>query len=912
MFYKRYAPNVRIRTAFKNHSKLIFYILFFVIVAGVYKEYLLASRLFLSKYEAMDLYDQYYPTLLSTSRSISSFNLSPHIDFTKGLGEGISLIFPLIQSLPAYFGEKNVAYLLGVFQAAKVYFSGIFFFEYVSTMGKSRFTAAVTAMCYAFCGHMMLRQYWAFYPVEVLLVAMWLWAFEMAYSKHDKRWLPLATFLFFINCSLYYAFLYCLIFAGYCFLRLFLESKFTLKRYFKFLICIGMIALITIGAVSFVEKLGAALSSDRMAVAVENTLKDSEDIEPLTFFTDKKAYISALYRTLGVNIVQGKDNPLWWNDILSDPIFYCGLLIIILLPGCFLHGMKMHKWIYSGVLVLPMAYISVEPFRILVNGFASNYFKLSSFWISVLILYIVASNLDDFFQWSSPFKYIPSFILGCAFIRISFWLSSSYALNMEELKKSIALIGIYMLILLWSAMSNKTGCAKILLLLFVALEVYDQGVVNVTSMDTISAAEFQKKGYNDNTLQALEYLDTMESVKNYRIDKQYFSYGLCDSLAQNYFGTSFYIGGLGGNAYVKEFYDSLKLPTAKDYTGTTYRYAYGSSAYEEVNQVLGIEYVLSKRDHIINYGYELISKIENIRLWKNQYALPLGYVYHSYITKDDYQLLSTFEKGRSLLKSCVLNDQAETPLPKTVSKTSTNDMELDFSEYRKYLISYNYSDNNCLLKGNPMGNVLVLSVSFDLDESEYRGTLCYDNGEASSYRVRLDKETDEHIFEINSPDIVSVYFKDSKGTRLPFRVNACYSIPQEVYYKDYRANSQRLISNGVSIDTFQGNYVKGMVQTDQDGILYFSIPYSSGWDIYIDGIKSNIFIANLGFLGCVITKGEHTVELHYNNPVEFINSVLKIILLCLCICAVFYFSPRRSNKGHRFRRGALGRFAPEA
>lgn len=64
-----------------------------------------------------------------------------------------------------------------------------------------------------------------------------------------------------------------------------------------------------------------------------------------------------------------------------------------------------------------------------------------------------------------------------------------------------------------------------------------------------------------------------------------------------------------------------------------------------------------------------------------------------------------------------------------------------------------------------------------------------------------------------------------------------------------------------------------------DGVLIVNIPYSKGWQAYVDGKKSRIYPANAAFQGISLVKGKHDVRLVY-HPLSFYAG-MAVSLVCL-------------------------------
>ncbi len=84
--------------------------------------------------------------------------------------------------------------------------------------------------------------------------------------------------------------------------------------------------------------------------------------------------------------------------------------------------------------------------------------------------------------------------------------------------------------------------------------------------------------------------------------------------------------------------------------------------------------------------------------------------------------------------------------------------------------------------------------------------------------------------------------------------------------ENYVAPAQLLKRRGMVIEKFSPGSILGIVESPVPGILAFSIPFSKGWSISIDGAEQPLFSANLGMLAADIPKGRHRIELTYALP----------------------------------------------
>lgn len=69
----------------------------------------------------------------------------------------------------------------------------------------------------------------------------------------------------------------------------------------------------------------------------------------------------------------------------------------------------------------------------------------------------------------------------------------------------------------------------------------------------------------------------------------------------------------------------------------------------------------------------------------------------------------------------------------------------------------------------------------------------------------------------------------------------------------------------VAIVNYSANRIELDVSTDCTGLLFMSDNYYPGWNVYLDGTKSNIYRANYTFRAVVVPEGDHKVIFKYEN-----------------------------------------------
>lgn len=112
---------------------------------------------------------------------------------------------------------------------------------------------------------------------------------------------------------------------------------------------------------------------------------------------------------------------------------------------------------------------------------------------------------------------------------------------------------------------------------------------------------------------------------------------------------------------------------------------------------------------------------------------------------------------------------------------------------------------------------------------------------------------------------------------------------------NFKQQAETLSQNRLEITANEGDYLKGTVNAEKDGILYLSILYTPGWNIYVDGKKTDTYRVNTAFTGVQVDAGQHEVELVY-HPVGYPYSFLLFAVgLLLTVSLAVYFRKRKSG-----------------
>ena len=83
---------------------------------------------------------------------------------------------------------------------------------------------------------------------------------------------------------------------------------------------------------------------------------------------------------------------------------------------------------------------------------------------------------------------------------------------------------------------------------------------------------------------------------------------------------------------------------------------------------------------------------------------------------------------------------------------------------------------------------------------------------------------------------------------------------------NYVSQVKQLAQDHLTDVKLSTNRISGDLTLQSTKLLCLSIPYSSGWHMYVDGKQVDIVSVDTWMLGAVIGSGTHSIVLQYQTP----------------------------------------------
>lgn len=329
---------------------------------------------------------------------------------------------------------------------------------------------------------------------------------------------------------------------------------------------------------------------------------------------------------------------------------------------------------------------------------------------------------------------------------------------------------------------------------------------------------------------------------------------------------------------------------------------------------------------------------EYYNVYRNRYALPLGYTYSSWMSRADYETLSATGKQETQLNSVVLDRDVDT-VPKREADLDQKHLGYTVecgagvtwedgkfhvtSDDATVMIHFDglaNSETDVGLTGLKYTGIPLLNQysEAELDQmSRYyqlqkkHQARYWEESDTYSLSLQcgtvsktLESHPDTYIWYNNRQDFVAnLGYRQKPATEITITFSdvGVYTYdslqvtcqPMDAYAERVSALTRNTLQN-VKIDA---NQVSGTIALNQNKILCLSIPYSSGWTAYVDGRKTELLRANTMYAALPLTAGSHTIKLRYVTRGLSAGLTLTGIGI-LSFCGVLFYFRRSKGRDH--------------
>lgn len=831
----------------------------------------------------MDLYHQYgplfselYDRIMSGESLLYSWNSGLGSSFIGNLFNYLSSPFSVLVLI---FGHENTFEAVAAMIAIKSILSSTAISYYLKKSNKSDGPQLIAfGVMYAFCAYFV-----AYYWNVMWIDAMYLLPFialgieKIINSGKCAQYIVSLSFAIFTN--YYIGFMLC-IFSCLYFLYYyacstdkinkrsfmlsnsskkysFIDKSFFLQSGLRFAassVAIGIILLFMLLPVAYVLSSSSATSGTH-----PTELKSYYDI--FDFLANHLAALEPTIRSSG-------------EDVL--PNVYCGILTVILIPAYIFSDKISYKEKIASTVLLGVMYFSfnVNIINYFWHGlhFPNDLPYRQSFMYSFILIsmaYKAFMNIE--FMNRKQLTAIGISIL--AFIVLTQKLGSK---NVDETTVLVSIIYVFALIIILGLIQSKKNQAyalSIVLSCTVISETIiantDHYVANQTKTAyTEDYADFKElQAIVDNNDDSLFYRTEMSDLRA-RMDPSWYDYNgvsVFSSMAYEKVANMQKSIGLYGNKI------------------NSYTYNPQTPVY---NAVFGIKYIYD-RHSLISEGdyYSFVDGNATYKAYKNNYYLNIAFPVADSIRMWDASLYSNPVDSQQEMFSSMTGIDGIYNKIYDYDFVYNNVYEL--TEDDKFIANFNLqkidseteASATARITAQESGHIYIYVYSRNLDDvSVYSPSISTHMTVSDGYILDLG-----HYEQNDKITVTMPISDDNTYANVDFIV---FTIDNDKFIEGYNL----LKSGQIEYTTYNDTLIEGSFKSEENEVLYTSIPYDKGWSVYIDGEKvaeENIIQISDALLGIKVTPGNHSIKFEYSIPgmttATVISAVFIILLICLFI-----------------------------
>ena len=381
---------------------------------------------------------------------------------------------------------------------------------------------------------------------------------------------------------------------------------------------------------------------------------------------------------------------------------------------------------------------------------------------------------------------------------------------------------------------------------YVDKEVYSSGRIYQEQIDSVIKSDAS-------IYRVADIIEPLNNI-NYIGSSNYYSSSLYSS-TYNYYYYNFYHNILNTNNIT---YNHLMLANTSDII---------------MNRLLGVKYVISKDK--LNFGYSLIKNSSDIYVYKNDYALPIGYSTNKLYSKNG-TYISSYPYNLEALLTGIVVDNALDFVPEYTevfngkyTVTLGDNITISNNDGFNIIQVLKDSNINVLFEEEINDKLLFIEVA-GLEENNCNTELSIEingiNNKLTCKEWGYPNKNNTFHYLVSSDKISSLNINITKGI---YKITdlKLYTMDKSIFNENFN-----LMQNIKIID----NKMYGNINVSNTGYMVLSIPYDKNFIIKVDGIPQNFEIVNYGFIGFKITNGYHDIEIIYHNDYIKIGLIVSV------------------------------------
>ncbi len=356
----------------------------------------------------------------------------------------------------------------------------------------------------------------------------------------------------------------------------------------------------------------------------------------------------------------------------------------------------------------------------------------------------------------------------------------------------------------------------------------------------------------------------------------------------NYYNSTIY-SSLSSQLYNKFYYDTLSnnIPTRNR--------AFISTTNNPLSLILtNNKYFISTGEGLLTYN--LVTNDNNIKVYKNDNVLPIGFATSNIMSYEDFDKLNDQVKNEALLNVIVADAKTDNKFVPNIKET-----DLDFKEiFKSKEIKEEKDDSLTIDIKNPLKlkyelpdkyKNKILFIRFKMNNIDCQDLIITINGVKNKltdgkWKYFNGNTTFDYVLALNNQETLNISISEGKYNISDFE--SYYLDP--IYIENVKDNVDEFY---IDKETTKGDFINGDISVKEDGYFMMSIPYDKGFNIKIDNSDVKYEKVDNAFIGFKINKGNHHIEIEYKAPMKEVSMYVSLFGMFMLLITLYLESRRK-------------------
>jgi uncharacterized membrane protein YfhO len=349
-----------------------------------------------------------------------------------------------------------------------------------------------------------------------------------------------------------------------------------------------------------------------------------------------------------------------------------------------------------------------------------------------------------------------------------------------------------------------------------------------------------------------------------------------DALSLDYNGFAHYSA-----TYNKKINSLLKnLGFAQDWFWSSY---YGSTIVTD--SIFGVKYVMSTT--VPNNYYIPIKKSDDVTLYKNPYAISLGFLGNEKLINTNIYSNNYLDNQNTLLKSITNSKNDYFNIIDNFEIETQNIITEKENDFTRYTSNKNGTASITFRFIASNNSPIYAYIPSDTNDG---CSIYINNNLIGQYLSNGETKKVIYIGSFKEGETVEIKLQ-LLSSKLDIKSPYIYSLDMDRFTKSI----ELLHNQQLNITNFSSTNIKGTINVTDKTVMFTSIPYDKGWVAISNGkeVKTGIYANSLLYVR--LPEGENVIELRYTPQGFIIGLSISLIFLVLTIAFLWFFKYRKKR-----------------